>query len=1002
MTHDDVPARQEQTETKQGYGQSEDSGASGSLISDNNEPTFVVNAHAQMAVMPTVPQEVATVPDDNMMVMRSLSQNSAAWRFESLLASIQFRHYSAGHKDWWETLPAKISLLTIACAAMAIFLVAAYAKDVNHALFRALDGCVLAAFVVYLMLLLLKVVRYSIQPAILVFGYLLSLLITLAAPSRQRKFLGLQDSSDIAACEEGVLVLWIALLLGLITVFSPMPKRFLFAFGQLVSFQHLLLGLLLARPECEASYVPRGGPGGFLLGLPPIWVSSLQLHVLAALFAGMHTHHEARRKVERGAFKYVKSLGVSRKNTQLWASEDEIKLQNWLEKLVQELETEEQLARDFLNEVSEQVYLVPPEAKSWTIVIENLLNVLATCERKLRTYSGNDTKWKKDVKKALLRSAKGSSDVYPAAIQSFLMESYTDAVDNSPLRPQRGDSRSLSGQFRQVDSDSDDGTASVHTATTARSRPTRHAAPCRTITDVRNDIKIGQWDFDALKVEADLRHVLQVVGFELLKSYDFLPRQCLKAFLEKLESSYISTNLYHSHVHAADMCNTFFYLMTKSDMLLLGNLSEGSCVVMFLAALGHDTGHFARNNNFLISVRHPIAITYNDRSVLENYHASTLVKLLDMKYAAKGATEEQHVKLLEAFSDQQLREARHLMTLLILATDTQKHLEDLASFRMRLGASNFDPICSTDDQQQSIAMLFRSSDIGHSAKPWHLHEEWSRRVVQEFHEQGDEEKDLGLKVSPLCEREGFVLCTGQVGFLQFVCLPTWSELVRFEEVFKGSQASDETAPRSDGRKPSPGGGGPKLLRRPSGSRDKCDSDTLRSAKRKGSSPGVTASLVRTAAQTAAQIVAETAGLGSTNTQWLSSSKVQPLSKSNTDESSTRMPGTVRFSGFSPAPVAQVVRHLAEVHAQCERNFQAWKAQAEAHNADSSRPGTQETRRTSKVRSSANTTLAGRSQVDVAWEAVGEELDDTGAKEQLAQMTPRGMKSDDEHRMSNAS
>merc|ERR1712100_1009429 len=94
-------------------------------------------------------------------------------------------------------------------------------------------------------------------------------------------------------------------------------------------------------------------------------------------------------------------------------------------------------------------------------------------------------------------------------------------------------------------------------------------------------------------------------------------------------------------------------------------------------------------------------------------------------------------------------------------------------------------------------MLFRSADVGHSAKAWKLHEEWSRRVVMEFHDQGDEEKRLGLKVSPLCEREGFVLCTSQVGFLNFVCLPTWKELTRFEDMMLRRKNGQEPSGRYD-------------------------------------------------------------------------------------------------------------------------------------------------------------------------------------------------------------
>jgi len=81
--------------------------------------------------------------------------------------------------------------------------------------------------------------------------------------------------------------------------------------------------------------------------------------------------------------------------------------------------------------------------------------------------------------------------------------------------------------------------------------------------------------------------------------------------------------------------------------------------------------------------------------------------------------------------------------------------------------------------------LLHISDIGHPWRPFHLHLEWSKRVTQEFFAQGDREKELGMTPAPLFDRESApLLAKNQVGFFNFVILPSWTVFCRFEESFE--------------------------------------------------------------------------------------------------------------------------------------------------------------------------------------------------------------------------
>lgn len=67
------------------------------------------------------------------------------------------------------------------------------------------------------------------------------------------------------------------------------------------------------------------------------------------------------------------------------------------------------------------------------------------------------------------------------------------------------------------------------------------------------------------------------------------------------------------------------------------------------------------------------------------------------------------------------------------------------------------------ERAKALGLLLHIADISHPGKPWDLHLHWTQRLAEEFHKQGDEEKKLGLPVSPLCDRETGNLATSQIG-----------------------------------------------------------------------------------------------------------------------------------------------------------------------------------------------------------------------------------------------
>ncbi|CAK9025054.1 5'-cAMP phosphodiesterase 4 (Phosphodiesterase 4) (DdPDE4) [Durusdinium trenchii] len=185
---------------------------------------------------------------------------------------------------------------------------------------------------------------------------------------------------------------------------------------------------------------------------------------------------------------------------------------------------------------------------------------------------------------------------------------------------------------------------------------------------------VGKWNFDGLEAVQQHPSILRIVGTELLQHFSFVSRSALGIFLTKLEAAYNPEVPYHSNAHAADCANSFEVMLSNSGQDP-HPLRIASC---YIAALGHDMGHPGVNNAFMVNSRQDLALTYNDRSVLENYHAAELERLLVSR----------RVLALPKALEQKERQVRIAY---ILSTDMSKHMQDLGDFRLKLGCKDFVP-----------------------------------------------------------------------------------------------------------------------------------------------------------------------------------------------------------------------------------------------------------------------------------------------------------------------
>ncbi|CAE8623560.1 unnamed protein product [Polarella glacialis] len=633
----------------------------------------------------------------------------------------------------------------------------------------------------------------------------LCLLLTVSSsPSRRRKLFGDDGADDgLEICEESGAALWITLILVMSAVFLRMPSHAFAALGQIVAAQHLLIGLLLPRAECGQVKVHSwDGPGGVLLGLPPIWVPALQLHFIALALSLVHHWQETDRLVCAAAKDFIEGSLQRVANVNDDASDSRTVFKTKTEQILDAFEEEQNCCNAFIYKVQQyQTYerLAMPANNAWLLMLSVQLDLTTSCIEELKSNAGQSSGQSLTLQDTFAADQNisgwiGGQGNGGSKEEASPMVSGGSNASHESREHEVGKSLPIcSGANRFAMPSAVSGSILEDvvdyplTGSDTMENPARFGSSVMFDPALSKQCGVGTWEFDAKKVAEEQGCVLKIVGMELLGKYSFFPEDCLSEFLDVLEKGYNPRNSYHSSAHAADMTNSFHFMFLNCGLMDKATIPGMTVATIVLAGLGHDVGHPGVNNVFHVNSRHELAITYNDRSVLENFHAAELQRLLSVPYGKKAK-----VRLLSSMTYKEISQERNFMTSLILSTDMSKHMQDLGNFRVKLGTEAFDPVNDSGDQQMALSWLFRASDIGHSAKPWELHKAWSLSVVDEFHAQGDKEKRLGLPISPLCDREGFDLPKSQAGFLQFICLPTFTEIARLEEALEKIDEEDDS------------------------------------------------------------------------------------------------------------------------------------------------------------------------------------------------------------------
>uniref|UniRef100_A0A3P9IY23 Phosphodiesterase n=1 Tax=Oryzias latipes TaxID=8090 RepID=A0A3P9IY23_ORYLA len=290
---------------------------------------------------------------------------------------------------------------------------------------------------------------------------------------------------------------------------------------------------------------------------------------------------------------------------------------------------------------------------------------------------------------------------------------------------------------------------------------------------------INKWGLNIFRVaEHSHNRPLTCIMYSIFQERDLMrtfkiPTDTFVTFMLTLESHYHSDVAYHNSLHAADVAQSTHILL--STPALDAVFTDLEILAAIFAAAIHDVDHPGVSNQFLINTNSELALMYNDESVLENHHLAVGFKLL----------QEENCDIFQNLTKKQKQTLRRMVIDMVLATDMSKHMSLLANLKTmvetkKVTSSGVLLLDNYTDRMQVLRNMVHCADLSNPTKPLDLYRQWTDRIMDEFFHQGDRERERGMEISPMCDKNTASVERTQVGFIDYIVHPlweTWADLV---------------------------------------------------------------------------------------------------------------------------------------------------------------------------------------------------------------------------------
>lgn len=237
--------------------------------------------------------------------------------------------------------------------------------------------------------------------------------------------------------------------------------------------------------------------------------------------------------------------------------------------------------------------------------------------------------------------------------------------------------------------------------------------------------------------------------------------ELMEQYLLAVQATY-RDNPFHNFRHAFCVTQMMYGLLHLVNLVDIFTTEELFCLLV--ACLCHDMDHPGFSNSYLINARTNLAMRYNDKSPLENHHASMCFQVMSKP----------ECNVLVNTSNDMYRYLRSTIIRVILATDMVDHAAYVNDWKKI--NNNFD-VDNAEERLVLMKLLIKCCDISNEIRPTQVSDRWLDRLLDEYFTQGDEEKAHGLPTLPFMDRTKTTRASAQVGFINFVLIPLFETLI---------------------------------------------------------------------------------------------------------------------------------------------------------------------------------------------------------------------------------